>query len=162
MEVVQVTHNVPEFFFRVHLPGREILLRRFSGRPGIWIGSPGTRAEAKALGESIEQQIGYRLPARAGNNPFLYQGDLDVRVERFRIGTLLIERAKAPYTRDIYYRIILSKNRNVTMVSLDFSGEGCWTCDGDCRVKGKEFDLFKSLLVDFEKAYKLGVYTAER
>lgn len=162
VEVVQVTHRAPEFFFHVRFPGREILLCRFAGRPEIWNGSPVTLAEAKALGESIEQQIGYRLPVKADNNPFLYQGDLDVPVEHFRIGTLLIERAKAPYTSDIYYRIVFSEERKVVLVYMDVMGERSWTFEGAWQLDEKVFHLFKSMLQNFEEAYQLGMYTAER
>ena len=149
VDVVQLTHPESEFYFHVHFADRELLLNRMAELPEVWSGSPLAFDEAKSLGESIEQQIGYRLPARACNNPFLYQGDLEVRIERFPLGSLVIERAKAPFSPDIFYRIVFSKEQYVTMVKRDISGERQWACEEADRTEENAFNLFKSMLAAF-------------
>ena len=62
VEVIQLTNRTPEIFFFVHLPSRDILLSRFGTRSELWNGTSLRLDEAKALGEFIEQQIGYHLP----------------------------------------------------------------------------------------------------
>lgn len=160
VEVIQLTNGTPEFFFFVHFPSRDILLSRFGVRPELWNGTSLRLAEAKALGEFIEQQIGYTLPPKACNNPFHYKGDIQIKLERFRFNELFIERAKAPYNTDVYYRIIFSEDRKVTLIKMAFLGESHWTYDDEVTLDGKDFELFKSLLLHFEEAYQLGIYTS--
>lgn len=160
VELIQTTNRTPEFFFFVHFPSQDILLNRFSERPEFWIGSGLPLNEAKALGEFIEEQIGYQLPLKACNNPFLYKLDIQIKVERFQIDKVTIDRAKAPYTKDIFYQIHFSKKRKVTMVKMDFLGDDLWTYDGPIALNTKDFETFKSMLEPFEVAYQLGIYKA--
>lgn len=158
VEVIQLTNRTPEFFFFVHFPSGDILLSRFGKRPELWNGTSLGLEEAKALGDFIEQQIGYPLPPKTCNNPFRYKGDIEVKVEKFRFQELFIERAKAPYTNDIFFSIVFSKDRRITLVKMDFLGEDHWSYDDEWELKQNDFSLYKSMLKNFEKAYQLGIY----
>ncbi len=160
VEVLQHTYRVPEFFFMVTLPSLKVMLSRHNARPDLWNGGfTLSLLDAKALGESIEVQIGYKLPSRLSNNPFDYNGDTQVKVENFKIGDLTIRRGKAPYTNDVYYEINFSKERKLVMVRVDFDGDIAWTHEGSLNLSEKDFNLFKSMLSHFEEAYRLKIYT---
>jgi hypothetical protein len=160
VEVLQHTYRVPEFFFLVTLPSLKVMLSRHNARPDLWNGGfTLSLQDAKALGESIEEQIGYKLPLRPSNNPFIYTGDIHIKVESFKIGGLRIGRAKAPYTNDVYYEIKFSKERKLVMVRMDIDGDISWTYEGSLNLSEKDFNLFKSMLSHFEEAYQLRIYT---
>lgn len=158
VEVVQTLNRAPEFFFFVHFPSKDVLLCRFTANSQLWNGSSLTLEEGKELGEAIEQQIGYKLPEKACNNPFEYKGDIQVKIEKFEIGGLIIERAKAPYTIDIYYRISFSKKKKLVLVRMFFIDDWTWAMESHVNMEGKDFGVFKSMLEHFEEAYQLRIY----
>lgn len=159
VKVIQTTNRIPHFFFLIHFPSVDVLLSRFDPRPEIWNASSLTLEEGRELGEFIEQQIGYRLPDKVSNNPFQYNGDIKLIIEAFKIQDLIIDRAKAPYTNDIYYQVHIPENRKVIMVKMeDFFGDCSWSFEEPINLSAKDFNTFKSLLIPFEEAYQLGIY----
>lgn len=102
VSAVELQGRPPEVCFFVHYKNRDFLLNRFSTRPDLWNGPGLSFEEAKMLGETIEEQTGYKLPPKPSNNPFKYHGDIKVNIESFIIGDTIIRRAKAPFT-DLFF-----------------------------------------------------------
>lgn len=93
----------------------------------VWIGGDAlSHAETQLLGPEIERQLGCGLPAKESNNPFEYKGDVEIRVTRFFFGTLPIEKAKAPYSSNVVYRIYTPIEMIEIEKSFYFTKEGQW------------------------------------
>lgn len=161
VDLIQATQGTPEFFFHVQQAAEEYFLskRQHIGQM-VWLGG-GPLPAAKALGDAIETAIGFSLPLKETNNPFQYKGDRTVRIETFQLNGVLIERAKAPFNQDVYYRLTITKGRPILMIKAAshlYGEEGCWYSGDDVHLKEDDFDLFRDLLQNFERAYQVPLY----
>ncbi len=108
VELLRLQSNyAPEYYFFVTVDDKKTLLKRtyLRGEP-FWIaGGVLSVEDSQQLGPEIERQLGNPLPPCETNNPFDYKGDIQITVEKIVLGELLIEKAKAPFSADLYYRI---------------------------------------------------------
>ena len=158
VETIQTINRVPEFFFFVHFANGSVLLNRMETRFGeFWNGSSFSFDEGKKLASAIEAQIGYTLPKKVNNNPFQYKGEIDIKIERFRIVEIEIRRAKAPYSNDIYFEIFLPDKIATLVKIIECDGDHVWSLYEPMDMSNEDFFAIKELLVEFDQAYQLGI-----
>lgn len=114
--------------FLVFLRNDSFLLNktRLTGGDIIWIGKSGL-SEDQQFGEWIESQIGYELPLPETNNPFEYTGEVHIEISEFVVNGIKVEKAKAPYSKDIYYRVSAAEwSEPIIICKFFFMDEPSW------------------------------------
>lgn len=141
----------PDYFFFVTIGNDKALLKRSSANgQTAWIGgSPLSHQDAQLLGPEIEKQLGHSLPRAESNNPFEYKGDIEITITKFFLGKLPIERAKAPYSSNLVYRIYTP----VLMIELEksfyFTEKGQWHLNTN-NLLPKRFKQLTELIDQYE------------
>jgi len=118
----------PEYFFFVKINEENMLLKRsvLLGQP-VWIGGNAiSHEDAQLLGPEIEKELGHPLPPSESNNPFEYSGDLEITITNFFLGEIPVEKAKAPYSSNIFYRVYFSSAIIEMEKSYYFDQDGQW------------------------------------
>lgn len=141
----------PEYFFFVTIGEDKMLLKRtfLRGEP-IWIGTGAlSHEDTQLLGPEIEKQLGNPLPPPESNNPFEYKGDIQITKTKFFLGSIPVEKAKAPYSPDIFYRIYTSA-AIIELAKLFFlNQEGQWILNKP-DLDRKQFKELTELIDSYE------------
>ena len=142
----------PEYYFFVTVDDKKTLLKRtlLRGEPFWLAGGVLSVEDSQLLGPEIERQLGNPLPPCESNNPFDYKGDIQIIVEKFFLGELLMEKAKAPYSQDLYYRIHTSNHIVEVVKTLDWNNEWNWLLNKP-NLEPKHFDMLTELIDLFEE-----------
>ncbi|NCU04906.1 MAG: hypothetical protein GXC73_13050 [Chitinophagaceae bacterium] len=142
----------PQYYFLVTVDDQQIMITRtyLKDKP-FWIGGGVMSVEdIQMLGPEIEKQLGNPLPPCESNNPFEYEGDLQINVEKIMLGELLIEKAKAPYSADLYYRIHTS-NVMIEVAKFFDNDGGIWVLSKPSLGR-EQFNMFTELIDLYEES----------
>jgi hypothetical protein len=127
VDLVDITHIIPEWNFFVHTGKKGLLLDKIICRDmTVWICSGGlTIPEASALGKEIERQWGSELPQSPSDNPFDYQTPVNSIKYTCEVFGMTVTQAKGIYTEDVYYKVTDSGGE-LCVVKSDFFGTAHW------------------------------------
>lgn len=116
----------------------------------MWIGGSAlSSAETQLLGPEIERQLGYPLPESESNNPFEYDGDIEIRITKFLLGQIPVEKAKAPYSSNLWYRVYFPKRVIELEKSFYFDEQGQWHLN-TLNLSSKSFKHITNLIDQYE------------
>jgi hypothetical protein len=143
----------PEYFFFVTIGEEKMLLKRtYLNAIPVWIGGSAlSHQETQLLGPEIEKQLGHPFPPPESNNPFEYKGDIQITKTKFLLGNIPAEKAKAPYSSNIVYRIYMSTLMIEVEKSFFFSKEGQWLLNSP-NLRPEHFKAFTDLIDVYEGA----------